>query len=293
MTYTHTVGSLIEAVHDRFSHADLSYGHGTDNAWDEAVSLVLHLTGAADDRAELETGVPGAIVTDVFDVAQRRMEHRIPLPYLLGKAAYMGHEFRVRQGVIVPRSPIGYLLGERIHAWVPARVASVLDLCSGSGCLGILAAGIYTDARVTLVDNDALACDVARENIVLHDVGQRVAVHQADATQWREGAYDLILCNPPYVDAQDMGVLPPEYRAEPAAGLAAGADGLAIMRAVLDALPDLLAPGGLFVGEVGASSPALLREYPTHEFIWPDLELGGEGVFLLEGDKLNSHTARL
>lgn len=293
-----TIGDLIENVADQFGRTDLAYGHGTDNAWDEAVALVLHLTGASDDRQELTTQVPDAVIFDVFDMAQRRIEHRTPLPYLLGSCTFMGEGFLVRPGLVVPRSPIGYLLGERLRPWAPERVNHVLDLCSGTGCLGILAAKIYTDAQVTLVDVAPLAVTVAQENIAQHGLADRVEVVQIDVKQPAAlisdltTDYDLILANPPYVDAEDMSALPLEFQAEPAHGLAAGKDGLSVMRAILAELPGLLTHAGLFVGEIGASTPALIRAYPQWPFIWPDLDLGGEGVFLLEAQGISSHTAR-
>ena len=195
--------------------------------------------------------------------------------------------------MLVPRSPIGYLLQEGLQAWLPSRIDRILDLCCGSGCLGLLAGLQFPQAQVTLLDisDAALAC--ALENVNLHNLNNRVSLIQADVTQQPDldAAFDLILCNPPYVDAPDMSVLPPEYAAEPELALAAGDEGLSVITPILEKLPQWLTPHGLFVGEVGASAPSLLRRYPSLPFIWPDLHLGGEGVFLLEAQALNSHTA--
>ncbi len=292
-----TVASLIERVSAQFQSAGLTYGHGTDNPWDEAVALVLHVTGARDDAQDLGMKVRVPQVEQVLSLAGKRIADRIPLPYLLGRCTYMGLDFRVRPGVIVPRSPIGYLLSQPLP-WMPQEVNRVLDLCCGSGCLGIVAATIFPQARVTLVDNNEDALTLAEENVSLHQLHTRLDLVHADVTSgWpfntelNQQPYDLILANPPYVDAADMHSLPAEYRAEPATALAAGADGLDVLSAILNDLGHLMHSNSLFIGEVGASAPALLRRFPSLPFIWPDLEQGGEGVFLLEGERLSSHTA--
>ena len=284
---------LIGEVHKRFDAAGLSYGHGTDNPWDEAVSLVLHVTGCPDDTAVLAQMVSGAVVQRVRDVAAQRIQTRQPLPYLLGVCHYMGLEFEIEPGVIVPRSPIGYLLQEGLAPWLPDRIERIADLCCGSGCLGIVSAHCFPQAQVTMVELDEQACALAQRNIVRHDMNERVDVVLGDATAPAKAdkPFDLIISNPPYVDAADMTSLPSEFQAEPRRALAAGDDGLAVMRGILQNLPGWLAEDGIFVGEVGASAPALIREFPEMPFIWLDLPLGGEGVFLLEAGELTSHTA--
>lgn len=292
---SYTVGSLIEAISEQFTRAGLVYGHGTDNPWDEAVALVLDQTGAADDASELATPVPLGLVTDIVDLAERRVQQRVPLAYLLKRCHYMGLEFHIRPGVIVPRSPLGYLLQEGLEAWLPECVERVVDLCCGSGCLGITAALTFPDSHVELVDIDPLACEVAAENVALHGLSARVSVTQIDVTSAdaKLAPADVLLCNPPYVNALDMGTLPREYRAEPELGLAAGEQGLDVILPVLARLPDWLTPQGLFIGEVGASAPALLAAQPDLPWVWPDLARGGEGVFVLEAGAVSSHTARL
>jgi ribosomal protein L3 glutamine methyltransferase len=289
----HTVEALIEAVCRRFDRAGLSYGHGTDNAWDEAVALVLAVTGAADDESSLGLAVSADQRDACLQLAEQRVETRQPLAYLLGRCRYMGYDFKIRPGVIVPRSPIGYLLFEGLQPWLPASVQSVLDLCSGSGCLGIVAAHLFPDARVTLVELDPNAAALARENIALHGLGDRVELVEADVTHGLElrQRFDLILANPPYVDAADMRTLPAEFAAEPVAALAAGEDGLNIMAPILEQLAGWLSEGGLFIGEIGGSARALVARYPSLPFIWLDLPHGGEGVFALEAVGLSSHTA--
>ncbi|MEM9621463.1 MAG: 50S ribosomal protein L3 N(5)-glutamine methyltransferase [Pseudomonadota bacterium] len=296
MTAT-SIEALIETISARFDQAPLTFGHGTDNAWDEAFVLVRHVTGVPDDAAYLPQQVTPSQVETALALCAQRIEQRVPLAYLLGRADYMGMEFCVTRDVLVPRSPIGYLLGGALDSWLPPSVNRVLDLCSGSGCLGILAAHLFPQAAVTLVELDNAALQVARTNIKQHQLQHRVTALAADVTgawpihsQLQDTRFDLVIANPPYVDAADMASLPREYQAEPVLGLAAGGDGLVVMHGVLQLLPHCLARDGVLVGEVGASAPALLRAYPNLPFIWPELTAGGEGVFVLEAGALSSHT---
>ena len=279
-----TVGGLIETVYQRFDNAPLSYGHGTDNAWDEAVYLVLSVTGYDDDEASLQLPVIPADLQHIHSIAGRRINERAPLAHLLGECQFMGQRFFVESGVMVPRSPIGYLLGEPLQDWLPQDITRIVDLCAGVGCLGILAAQRYPMSKVTLVELDSKAAALARKNVELHNLGERVEVIQGDACDWlgsETGQWDLILTNPPYVDAADMQALPEEYRHEPELGLAAGEDGLALVDAFLPELAARLKPNGVFLCEVGASAPAMQRKYPDLPIEWLELPEGGEGVFLL------------
>ena len=278
-----TVGELIEAVYQRFDDATLSYGHGTDNPWDEAVYLVLSVTGYADDEVSLGLCVTPDERELIKALAGRRIDERSPLAHLLGECQFMGQRFFVEPGVMVPRSPIGYLLGEPLSAWVAPGITRIVDLCAGVGCLGILAAQRYPMSRVTLVELDPRAAALALKNVALHNLDERVEVIQGDACQWlagETGQWDLILTNPPYVDAADMQTLPEEYRHEPELGLAAGEDGLALVDAFLPELAARLKPNGIFLCEVGASAPAMQRKYPDLPIHWLELSEGGEGVFL-------------
>lgn len=288
-----TVGSTIELICAQFE-GEVHFGHGTDNAWDEAVALVLSVAQMPDVTESLPKTLDANHLERIHQLAKRRVIDRVPLAYLLGECAYMGLTFEVQPGVVIPRSPIGYLLSDGLQPWLPSAVKYVLDLCSGSGCLGIIAAQQFPQAKVKMVELDPYAAQIARQNIQKHGLQGRIEVHEGDVTVARSYAdpFDLIVCNPPYVDAMDMRTLPDEFKAEPSFGLAAGKDGLNVIAGVLDQLPVWLAPNGLFVGEVGASSPALIRTYPALPFIWPELPLGGEGVFLLEGQAMSSHTAR-
>ena len=280
-----TVGGLIETVYQRFDNAPLSYGHGTDNAWDEAVYLVLSVTGYADDEASLQLPVIPADLQHVHSIAGRRINERAPLAHLLGECQFMGKRFFVESGVMVPRSPIGYLLGEPLQDWLPQDITRIVDLCAGVGCLGILAAQRYPMSKVTLVELDSKAAALARKNVELHNLGERVEVIQGDACDWlgsETGQWDLILTNPPYVDAADMQALPEEYRHEPELGLAAGEDGLALVDAFLPELAARLKPHGVFLCEVGASALAMQHKYPDLPIEWLELPEGGEGVFLMQ-----------
>jgi ribosomal protein L3 glutamine methyltransferase len=266
----------------------LVYGHGTDNPWDEAVALVLGITGLPDDRGSLTVVVSVAQAREIEALAARRIAERIPLAYLLGRCRFGGLEFLIQPGIVIPRSPIGALLEEGLVPWIREAPRRIADLCCGSGCIGILAAHVFPQARVTLVDVDPAALELARRNVALHGLEDRVQVVASNLFDDLpvEACFDLVLTNPPYVDAVDMASLPPEYRHEPALGLAGGAEGIDLVERMLDALPSRLAPGGLFVCEVGASAPALLRARPRLPCIWPELPSGGEGVFLLFAEDL-------
>lgn len=287
-----SVGAVIDAVHRRFVASSLAYGHGTDNAWDEVVYLVLSVCGYPDHEDALALDVGDAQLAEINRIVELRLVSRQPLAHILGYTHYMGLQFTVRPGVVVPRSPLGFLLPDEIAPWQRTEVASVLDLCAGTGCLGIVAALVYPQAQVQLVELDPVACEVIAENIARHGLEERLSVIQGDVTTLPLPAADLVLCNPPYVNAVDMRSLPPEYGFEPEIGLAAGQDGLAVIAPLLARAASLIRPGGVMLGEVGASAPALIKHAPQLPFIWLDLPQGGEGVFLLEADALSSHTAR-
>ena len=297
-----TLGDLIQDIAARFETAGLSYGHGTDNAWDESVYLVVSVTGYADDEQELGREVAAQTQRQIVELADRRVAQRLPLAYLLGRCQFMGYEFELHPGVVIPRSPIGYLLEDWPHSLssrLPqdrTQTRRIVDVCSGSGCLGIIAAHNFPNAEVTLIELDAQAAELARRNVLHHDLADRVSVAEGDALSVlaeMPAGWDLIISNPPYVDAADMAALPAEYLHEPVLGLAGGADGLALVDSLLPLILDKLDAQGLFICEVGASAAALREKHAGLPLVWPELYDGGEGVFLLEGSALGSHTSAL
>ena len=284
------VRELLDEIHERFAAAPLSYGQGTDNPWDEAVALVLQVTGLPDTEASLDVHMCAGEVAEIRLLAERRVVERQPLAYLLGRAPYCGETFLVAKGVVVPRSPIGPLLCGGLPPWVEAP-KRILDLCCGSGCLGIIAAKCFPNARVVLADIDPLAVATARRNILAHGLEGRAEVLRSDLfadipvsgnAGDLKNRHELILCNPPYVDAAAMASLPAEFAHEPATGLAGGANGLAIMNRVLADVSRYLTHDGVLIGEVGDAAARLEAQWPNLPFFWPDLPEGGAGVFLLQ-----------
>lgn len=280
-----TIAEVIEAASARLDAAGLSFGHGTDNAWDEAALLVLTITGLDDHIDSLKQAVDSAALREIDELVDRRINERLPLPYLLGNVMFAGLDFLIEPGVVIPRSPIAELIGSGFRPWLLEPPGQIIDLCCGSGCIGIAAALEFPDSELTLVDIDAQATRLAEANVARHGLEDRTRILTGDLwTVVPQQRFDLVLSNPPYVDAADMSVLPAEYRHEPTQGLAAGADGLDVVRRIIDPLPQWLTAQGLLVGEVGNSAAALQRAYPRMPFIWPELEAGGEGVFVLMAD---------
>jgi len=282
--------SLIEKVHEMFLASPIAYGHGTDNAWDEAVYLVTSVANLPDNESSLLVEVSDAVVKNALGCAQRRIKERVPLVYLLGFCQYSGYRFIVREGVVIPRSPIGPLiLEDYLRPWENDEVLRVLDLCAGTGCLGILAAHHYASAEVVLVENDLIAIELAAENIDLHKVKDRVSQVNADVMNGLPndlGKFDLILCNPPYVDRIDMGALAEEFKKEPVYGLDGGVDGLDVLTKIVGLAAEFLTETGFLVCEAGRSAPAFNARFNKFMPLMLDLPQSGEGVFLLEKKSL-------
>lgn len=274
----------------QFNAASLFFGHGTDNAWDEAAQLVLyalHLPVQASNPHWFDARLTMAERRAVVELLERRIHERIPAAYLTGEAWFAGLKFRVDERVLVPRSPIAELIEQGFEPWLQHLPEKVLDLCTGSGCIGIACAYAFPEADVDLSDISPDALAVAQCNIKEHQLQDRVRAVQSDLFAGLQGqVYDLIVSNPPYVDREDLAAMPAEYHAEPALGLASGDDGLDFTRRLLGEACEHLTPEGLLVVEVGNSQPALERTFPDLPFTWLEFAQGGQGVFVLSATDL-------
>jgi ribosomal protein L3 glutamine methyltransferase len=285
------VEELIREVASRFEHADLSFGHGTDNASDEAAWLVFAKAGLSHDEAEAAyAGELGDEQVEVIRaLATRRIEERLPLAYLLNEAWFCGLHFYVDERVLVPRSPIAELIEAGFEPWIAGHeVRRVVDLGTGSGCIAIATALAFPAARVDAVDVSGDALAVARINVERHGVEDRVRLLQSDFfAGLGSRKYDLVLSNPPYVDEADMEARSMEFRHEPELGLAAGVDGLEAVHEILRNASRFMTEHGILVCEVGNSQVALEAAYPELPFVWLEFERGGAGVFLLTREDLD------
>ncbi|MBD3669953.1 MAG: 50S ribosomal protein L3 N(5)-glutamine methyltransferase [Gammaproteobacteria bacterium] len=295
MSELHTIRDHIRWGTSLFSQARLFYGHGTVNALDEAAYLVLHALHLPPDFPDsyLDTRLTDTERQAVVSLLKKRVETRQPAPYLTNEAWFMGMPFYVDERVLIPRSPIAELIEQGFEPWTdPDGVARILDLCTGSGCIAIACAAAFPDAEVDASELSQEALAVAEINVERHQMEEQIRLVQGDlfANLERE-RYDIIVSNPPYVDAEDMEGLPNEYLHEPELALAAGFDGLDIVRRMLAEGSEHLNPGGIMVVEVGNSQPALELAYPEVEFTWLEFERGGHGVFLLTAEQLEEHQA--
>ena len=285
------IDALIEEGRRAFESADLWFGHGSDNAFDEAAELVLFGAGRGHEEAPGVYGaeVDAATVRKIRELFARRINERVPAAYLTRRMWFAGLEFYVDERVLVPRSPIAELIESHFSPWIgTAPVGRVLDIGTGSGCIAIGCAVAFPDAVVDAADISEAALDVARINVARHRLAQRVQLYRADVYDGLpEGArYDLIVANPPYVSQAEVDALPAEYRHEPALGLAAGDDGLDIVRRILAGAGKRLTPEGLLVVEVGDTEEATVAAFPELPFTWLEFERGGGGVFLLNATDL-------
>lgn len=289
-----TIRDFLRWGASEFVAAKLFYGHGTDNPWDEAEQLVLHAIHLSPPLGEewLDARLTFSERKKVVAHLARRIQERVPAAYITGQAWFAGLPFVVDERVLVPRSPIGELIQKRFEPWLVNEPLQILDLCTGSGCIGIACAYAFPDAYVQLSDISFDALAVAEENIQQHDLGERVFAMQSDLFEGLHGqVFDLIVSNPPYVDAEDMASLPEEYHAEPELGLASGDDGLDFTRRLLAEAADYLSDQGVLLVEVGNSWPALEAAYPELPFTWIEFERGGHGVFVLGAEDLRKARA--
>jgi ribosomal protein L3 glutamine methyltransferase len=278
-----TLGDFFRFAERRFRAARLAYGHGTTNARDEAAFLVLEALRLPVHNIEpwLALKPTAAERARLITLIDARVSLRLPAPYLVGVAYMHGVRFHVDRRALIPRSFIGDMLADgALPIGDPRRIRRILDLCTGSGCLAVLAALAFPHARVDAVDLSAGALALARRNVAAHRLGDRITLHRGDLfAPLARQRYDLIISNPPYVDAGGMAKLPPEYRHEPRMALAAGKDGLDLVRRIVDQAPRHLTKNGGLLCEVGRGQRALERAYPRLPFVWLDTEQSEGEVF--------------
>ena len=291
----HTVRDYIRWGVSAFTKAGLYFGHGTDNAFDESLQLVLHTLGIPTGT---EAPLMDAKLTEqerrlVLTVIDTRVRERIPVPYLTGEAWFAGMPFHVDERVLIPRSPVAELIEQGFEPWVGGKpVGSILDLCTGSGCIGIACAHYFEESEVDLADLSADALLVAQRNIDRYELQHRVRTVETDVFSGLSGKkYDIIVSNPPYVDKDDLASMPAEYHHEPAIALASGHDGLDVTRTILLQAEHHLNDGGLLVVEVGNSGLALEQAFHEVPFTWVEFEHGGHGVFVFTKEELINYRA--
>ncbi|MGD2137856.1 MAG: 50S ribosomal protein L3 N(5)-glutamine methyltransferase [Gammaproteobacteria bacterium] len=289
-TEPNTPRSLILWGAREFDRAGLAFEHGTDNALDEAAWLVLHALGIGCEQRDedLDATLEAGERQRVMKLLRARIDTRKPAAYLLGEAWFAGLPFHVDERVLVPRSPIAELISAQFTPWIdPARVRRILDLCTGSGCIGIACARAFPQAGVELSDVSRGALAVADANIARHRLQDRVSAVESNIfSELADRRYDIIVTNPPYVPAGEYRELPAEYRHEPGMGLIAGADGLDIVVQILRHAASHLTDGGILVAEVGYGQDRLAEIFPDVSFLWLEFEFGGGGVFLLDATQL-------
>ncbi len=271
---------------EAFLQAGLFFGHGTNNAWDEAVALARYVLGLPPDadKSVLERPLTIAEQTQLMKLAKERIDKRLPVPYLSHEAWFAGLKFYVDERVIIPRSPIAETIQQGFKPWLGKRSPKrILDLCTGSACIAIALNKVFPNAIIDAVDisNDAL--QVAQKNVTLHQCADKVHLIKSDLfSALNKQKYDIIISNPPYVDTLTLAHLPAEYRHEPTISLVAGKDGLKIVRRILHEAANYLNAQGVLIVEVGDSKKALIQAYPALPFIWLEFTQGGSGVFLLK-----------
>ena len=287
----HTFRDLLRFSVSRLNEAGLFFGHGSSNAYDEAAYLILHTLHLPPDQMEtfLDARLTNMEISQVLGIVKRRALEKIPAAYLTHEAWLGDFSFYVDKRVLIPRSFIAELLREQLSPWVsdPSSVHSVLDLCTGSGCLAILLAHAFENATIDATDISDEALEVANKNVEDYDLNPRVHLLQSDLFGALEGRlYDLIISNPPYVNAESMASLPEEYRHEPRSALASGNDGLEATKEILKRAADYLTNEGMLIVEIGHNRAALEESFPQTPFTWLETSAGDGFVFMLTRDHL-------
>lgn len=297
MTKTHnelkTVRDMIRFAVSQFNQAKLSFGHGSDSAWDEAVYLVLHTLNLPLDTLDpfLDARLLEEEKKRCIKLIDQRVKKRIPLAYLIGEAWLQGHKFIADKRVIVPRSPISELLSEQLNPWVvdPENTADILDMCTGSGCLAILAALAFPNATVDAVDISDYAIRLANVNVAMYGLEHQVNVIQSDLFEaLGHKQYDFIICNPPYVNSTSMKALPIEYQNEPELALDGGEDGMELIRRILKLSPSHLKDDGFIVLEIGHEYENFINAFPTLDPVFLETETTSHSILLLNRTQLLS-----
>ncbi|OUR89267.1 ribosomal protein L3 N(5)-glutamine methyltransferase [Methylophaga sp. 42_8_T64] len=293
-----TLRDMLRWATSQFNAADLFYGHGNADAFNDALQLILHsLNLPATEFPELfaDARLTSTEKKTIVSLIDQRINKRIPVPYLTNEAWFAGLPFFVDERVLIPRSPFAELIDDLFMPWLtdPDSVSSILDLCTGSGCIAIACAEAFPDAQVDAVDISQDAIDVANINIAKHQVENRVHAIQSDLWSELKGKkYDIIVSNPPYVGADEMATLPQEYVHEPTSALKADDNGLALVEQIILRATEFLTPQGLLFVEVGNSDLAVMEKWPTTAFMWLEFEHGGHGVFLLSYDQCLEFSTR-
>ena len=290
-----TLRDFIRWGSSEFLRNNLVFGHGFANAFDEARYLVLHALALPYDWPEeyFDTVLTPPEREQVLEILRLRVNSRQPAAYIARESWFCGLRFYVDERVLVPRSPLAELIADRFEPWVAAAgVQNILDLCTGSGCIAIACQYQFPQARVAASDLSRDALEVARLNLEQHDLVDSVTLYESDLFDAiPPQKFDLIVCNPPYVDAEDMAALGEEFSYEPDLGLRAGEDGLALVDRILERAGDYLSEQGMLFLEVGNSQAALERKYPSLAMTWLDLEYGGTGVCCIEAQALQRPAA--
>ncbi len=286
-----TLRDLLRHAVTRFNTEKLFFGHGSDNAFDEAAYLLLHTLKLPLDQLDpfLDARLTEAEITTLLGLIERRAKDRVPVAYLTHEAQLCGYQFYVDERVIVPRSFIAELIPEQFQPWIadPDAVTQVLELCTGSGCLAIMLADAFPNAHIDAVDLSGDALEVAGINVAQYEMQDRIALIRSDLYDAAPGRkYDLIVTNPPYVNSASMAQLPAEYRNEPQMALAGGDDGMDLVRRIVAGAKERLTPNGVLVVEIGNEFAYAEAAFAGLELTWLSTSAGDEAVFLLTADQL-------